>query len=170
MRLILLVLLSALMSVALAYEPVIGEVTPSVTPSNVKSTICAVGYTDTVRPNAYYTTTLKGLLAGGDEAAARACIHVQYTRLHHWRQAVYACAQSLPVTKDRLTLAQYELDHKVPLEVGGHPDSVNNLWLEPVDEARVKDRLENAVRRDVCAGKLPLRQGQRKFIEPLPTK
>lgn len=167
---ILLLLLALLCAPAFAFQPVLGEVTPSVTPSNIKSTICAVGYTDTVRPNSYYTGVLKGLLAGGDEAAARACIHLQYGKLHHWRRAVYACAQALPVTQDRLLLAQYELDHKVPLEVGGHPDSPNNLWLEPVAEARIKDRLENSVKRDVCAGRLPLRQGQRKFIEPLPTK
>ncbi len=58
----------------------------------------------------------------------------------------------------------YEEDHRVPIEVGGDPRDPKNLWPQPWPEARLKDRLENAVRKDVCAGKLTLRQGQSIFL------
>jgi hypothetical protein len=64
------------------------------------------------------------------------------------------------------TMAAYELDHLVPLEVGGAPRSVRNLW----PEARAthpgsteKDHLENALHDRVCAGTLPLADAQRMF-------
>lgn len=56
-----------------------------------------------------------------------------------------------------------ELDHLVPLELGGSPDSPANLWLEPWAGrwgAHTKDRLENALHRLVCAGTITLAQAQ----------
>lgn len=52
-----------------------------------------------------------------------------------------------------------ELDHLVPLELGGSSD-VSNLWPEPGPIPNPKDRIENAVRRAVCAGKVPLALAQ----------
>lgn len=43
----------------------------------------------------------------------------------------------------------YELDHLVPLELGGSNDP-DNLWPEPIEQARLKDHAENAARRRVC--------------------
>lgn len=60
----------------------------------------------------------------------------------------------------------FELDHAVPLELGGAPDSVDNLWPEQYagqDGAHTKDREENALRAAVCAGRLTL-QGARNRI------
>lgn len=165
MKLLLLLVLAV--SPAFAFESVLGEVTPSVTPSNVKATICVSGYTDTVRPSVSYTDTVKALLAGGDEATARACVGAAYLREKDWKKAVRACAATLPVSKDRALLAQYELDHKVPLAVGGHPDSLHNLWLQPWPQARKKDVIERAVHDQVCKQGLPLRKAQRRFIEPM---
>jgi len=54
---------------------------------------------------------------------------------------------------------KYELDHFVPLAVGGHPRSEDNLWLQRWDgtwNARVKDRLERRLRVMVCAGEITL--------------
>ena len=54
---------------------------------------------------------------------------------------------------------KYELDHFVPLALGGHPRSLDNLWLQEWDgpwNARVKDRLERNLQLMVCAGKLTL--------------
>lgn len=61
-----------------------------------------------------------------------------------------------PATDIRTT----ELDHLVPLELGGSND-VKNLWPEPSDEpgkgyANTKDRVEGALKTAVCAGKVPL--------------
>ncbi len=57
----------------------------------------------------------------------------------------------------------YELDHLIPLELGGDPASVLNLWPQPYTglwSAHVKDRLENALHRLVCDGSVPLAQAQ----------
>jgi hypothetical protein len=54
---------------------------------------------------------------------------------------------------------KYELDHFVPLAVGGHPRSEDNLWLQRWDgdwNARVKDRLERRLQVMVCAGQITL--------------
>jgi len=54
---------------------------------------------------------------------------------------------------------KYELDHFVPLAVGGHPRAEDNLWLQHWDgawNARVKDRLERRLQVMVCAGQIDL--------------
>lgn len=61
----------------------------------------------------------------------------------------------------------YEEDHRVPLECGGHPTDPRNLSPEPWDGAfgaHAKDRLENAARRDVCAGRITLEDCQAIFM------
>gem|GEM_PF-1367352 len=59
---------------------------------------------------------------------------------------------------------EYELDHLISLELGGS-NSVRNLWPEShwttPWNARVKDRLENRLHRDVCDGRLDLHTAQR---------
>lgn len=60
--------------------------------------------------------------------------------------------------------ADYELDHRVPLALGGHPRSLKNLELqawEGEDGAKKKDRLERRLQRLVCAGSEPLANAQR---------
>jgi hypothetical protein len=58
----------------------------------------------------------------------------------------------------------YEIDHLIPLELGGS-NAVTNLWPQSYQtqpwNAHVKDRLENALHRLVCAGQLPLDTAQR---------
>ena len=74
--------------------------------------------------------------------------------------------------KHRLMLAQhpgerasgYELDHLVPLSLGGAPDSMRNLWLEPMAgpmNAGDKDKLEYVLWRLVCSHTVPLETAQR---------
>jgi hypothetical protein len=58
-------------------------------------------------------------------------------------------------------LSDYEEDHYIPLELGGHPTDMRNLWPQPIREARVKDRLESVLNRAVCGGRLTLTQAQR---------
>ena len=60
---------------------------------------------------------------------------------------------------DASEATKYELDHFVPLALGGHPRSDDNLWLQPWDgawNARIKGRLERTLQVMVCAGKLTL--------------
>lgn len=116
-----------------------GVASADVTPANIASTICVVGYTSgrrhddgrTVRPPSSYTTALK----------RRQIVQYGYTDF---------------------SLRDYEEDHLIPLELGGDGYAAGNLWPEPYagTGARVKDQVENALHRLVCARQLGLRQAQ----------
>lgn len=54
----------------------------------------------------------------------------------------------------------YELDHLVPLALGGAPRDERNLWPEPWPAARVKDKDEVRLQRAVCADKMTLAAAQ----------
>jgi hypothetical protein len=57
----------------------------------------------------------------------------------------------------------YELDHLIPLEVGGAPADVRNLWPEPryTDlNSHDKDKFENYLHEQVCSGALDLKTAQ----------
>lgn len=53
-----------------------------------------------------------------------------------------------------------ELDHLVPLELGGAND-VANLWPEIGKLPNPKDKVENDLREDVCSGKVSLAAAQK---------
>lgn len=53
-----------------------------------------------------------------------------------------------------------ELDHLVPLELGGSND-VANLWPESAPGSHRKDRLENELHDEVCDGDLALARADR---------
>jgi len=55
-----------------------------------------------------------------------------------------------------------ELDHLVPLELGGSNDATN-LWVESGSIPNPKDAVENALNREVCDGVLSLRAAQREI-------
>jgi hypothetical protein len=59
--------------------------------------------------------------------------------------------------------SDYELDHIVPLELGGCADCLTNLWMEPLTSpgAHEKDRVENYLHREVCNDRIPLEQAQK---------
>ncbi|MEY9950566.1 hypothetical protein [Leifsonia sp. EB34] len=92
------------------------------------------GYTATIRPPASYTTGLKRQqLASG-----------------------YAY-QGDTNTRD------YEEYHLISIEIGGSPDSPQNLWPEPYagsDGAKTKDKVENKLHDLVCSGQLSLATAQ----------
>jgi hypothetical protein len=56
--------------------------------------------------------------------------------------------------------SQYELDHLVPLELGGAPSDAHNLWPEPGGIPNPKDRVENGLNKLVCNGRLGLAEAQ----------
>jgi hypothetical protein len=63
-------------------------------------------------------------------------------------------------------VADYEEDHLIPLEVGGHPSDPRNLWPEPRTgpfPAAKKDRLENALHAAVCDGAMTLVAAQKEI-------
>ena len=59
---------------------------------------------------------------------------------------------------------QYEIDHLIPLGVGG-ADTRKNLWPESRDtkpwNAGVKDQLENYLHVEVCAGRIAVPDAQK---------
>ena len=60
---------------------------------------------------------------------------------------------------------RYELDHVVPLALGGNPIDRRNLALQPIDEARVKDAVEACLSSLVCQGKIALEDAQGAIFE-----
>ena len=107
-----------------------GASDPAVTQANIGSTICMSGWTSTVRPDTAYTDSLK--------------------------QAQLASGYAY---QGNTSMAAYEEDHLIPLELGGSPNSSLNLWPEPYagsDGARTKDMTENSLNRAVCDGTMTL--------------
>lgn len=109
-----------------------GALDPAVTQDTIHSTICRSGWTKTRRP--------------GNLTAVKRRVSQEYTGRTTWDKTV-------------------ELDHFIPLELGGAPSDVRNLFPEPNAEGATsshnpKDRLENALRRDVCGGRDTLAHAQ----------
>lgn len=111
-----------------------GVPNPDVTQANIQQTICVQGWTATIRPPQAYTDALKqkGIGDYGYEDQR---------------------------------LADYEEDHLIPLELGGDPRDPANLWPEPrrsiaTPGAEDKDKVENYLRGQVCAGHLSLVDAQ----------
>jgi hypothetical protein len=107
-----------------------GATNPDVRQSTIKSTICVSGWTRTVRPPTSYTNRLK-------------------------------IKQIAEYGYSNTNTADYEEDHLIPLELGGAPRDPKNLWPEPRYEAggstaASKNRVENALKKKVCAGTMTL--------------
>lgn len=117
------------------YAP--GEINPNVTQENIHKTICVPNWTSTVRPSVAYTNKVK-----------------------KFQIDVYGY-------KDK-NMSHYELDHLLPLSVGGHPSSTKNLWPQPYKGVEVdafdKDVLERKLHKDVCSGKISLKDAQKVFM------
>jgi hypothetical protein len=60
---------------------------------------------------------------------------------------------------------RFELDHVVPLALGGDPIDRRNLALQPIDEAREKDAVEVCLSSLVCQGKIALDDAQSAIFE-----
>jgi len=63
--------------------------------------------------------------------------------------------------------SDYEEDHYVPLEIGGHPTDPHNLWPQPRwgQQAAFKDELENALNRAVCGRAITLSAAQHCLLD-----
>lgn len=132
---------NAILAVSLALFALMahGQVlNPGVTVKKLRTTVCSPNWTKTVRPSTNYTDKVKK---------------------RKLREA------GLPT--DAETMKLYELDHIVPLVLGGHPTDSRNLQPQRWDgawNAHMKDALEVRVHREVCAGGLTLEQGQQVFM------
>ena len=61
--------------------------------------------------------------------------------------------------------SDYQEDHLISLELGGHPTDPRNLWPEPRPHAEEVDRVENELNGKVCSGELTLAEAQRRESE-----
>lgn len=64
--------------------------------------------------------------------------------------------------RQRITrpMREFELDHIIPLTLGGAPRSEKNLQLQPWSEAKLKDKEEVRLSRAVCAGSITLQKAR----------
>jgi hypothetical protein len=77
---------------------------------------------------------------------------VEYTNTLKARQ-MHAYGQVGP-------LSDYQEDHLISLELGGHPTDPRNLWPEPYPRASAVDQIENELNAKVCDGSLSLHDAQ----------
>jgi hypothetical protein len=56
----------------------------------------------------------------------------------------------------------FQEDHLISLELGGHPTDPRNLWPEPYPRAANVDKIENELNDAVCSGRMSLAEAQRK--------
>jgi hypothetical protein len=61
--------------------------------------------------------------------------------------------------------ADYQEDHFISLELGGHPTDPKNLWPERRPRADHVDTIENDLNDQVCSGAISLAEGQRREAE-----
>lgn len=116
------------------YSPPPGAINPQVTQANISTTICAPGWTQTIRPPAEYTYALRRR-------------QIQERRL-----------PGRP--------SDYQEDHLIPLELGGHPTDLRNLWPQPNVQAQLKNEVEFGLNRAVCGRRMPLEEAQRLIRDP----
>jgi len=117
-----------------------GAVNPDINQDDIEQTICNREWsTKSIRPPANYTNRLK------------------FEQIEE-----YGDSDTNP--------RDYEEDHLIPLELGGSPTDPQNLWPErfetsiPDGGARSKDRVENYLHREVCAGDLTLEEAQHEIV------
>jgi hypothetical protein len=58
------------------------------------------------------------------------------------------------------SLSDYQEDHLISLELGGHPTDPRNLWPEPYPRASAVDSIENDLNAKVCSADLSLGAAQ----------
>ena len=58
-------------------------------------------------------------------------------------------------------LGDYEEDHLISLELGGHPNDPRNLWPEPGASPNPKDKIEGLLNKRVCSGQITLVDAQK---------
>lgn len=116
-----------------------GAANPDISQENIQQTICNPHWsTKSIRPPESYTHDLK----------------IQQIREYGYSNS---------------DLRAYEEDHIIPLEVGGHPTDPRNLWPEPYQAsiadggARFKDKVENYLHDEVCAGRITMQDAQRQI-------
>jgi hypothetical protein len=113
--------------------------TPGAVATTDVSTVCRPGYATNLRPTGALWNHLK-------EGA-----YDRYGLLRGHRSVIDEHGIRRPA---------YEVDHLIPLEIGGDPTDRRNLWPESIQSAKVKDEVENELHELVCSGRMDIRQAQ----------
>jgi hypothetical protein len=61
--------------------------------------------------------------------------------------------------------SQFQEDHLISLELGGHPTDPRNLWPERRPRAEEVDRIENELNAQICSGRISLQEGRKRISE-----
>ena len=86
----------------------------------------------------------------------RLCPHADTVARRHVTESMKRrVCQEYSVFRIDCTGAKYEIDHLIPLELGGSND-LRNLWPQPIEQAREKDKLETHLQSLVCSDKVSL--------------
>jgi hypothetical protein len=115
-----------------------GATNPDVTPANLGKTICAKGWTATIRPPASYTTALKR---------------------RQIAQYGYTDTALADYEEDHLVSLELGGDPRDPANLWPEPYRATLADGTPVG-AHVKDQLENRLNDLVCSGEMPLATAQ----------
>jgi hypothetical protein len=110
-----------------------------------------------------------GVVASTDDAEVCAPGYARSQRLYeNDREAFWRVVEAV-LASYHIPFAErhgYEIDHRVPLCLGGSNDA-RNLWPQPLLDAREKDEIERAACIAVCRDHtLTLDQAQRLFLAP----
>jgi hypothetical protein len=109
-----------------------GVADSAVTQANIQQTICMPGYSKEIR-NKFAP--------------------VSYTdRLKRQQIREYGYQDTI--------VGDYEEDHLISIELGGHPNDPRNLWPEFPHSPNPKDKVEDELHMKVCSGQMSLQEAQ----------
>lgn len=107
----------------------------------------------TTTPGLVRTTDVKQICQGGSTKQFRKTTEAMKSQVY----------KAYGVTRNKgICRGGCEVDHLVSLEIGG-ADDVKNLWPQPSQPKpgfHEKDKLENWLHRQICAGKMPPEEAQ----------
>jgi hypothetical protein len=120
-----------------------GFINPEISQANIKTTICSSSYLAKIKPSSSFLNK------------------VMATQLSKLPYSAYGDTN----------IKHFEEDLLIPLELGGSPTSIKNLWPEPFDVgfgartkdfgAKTKDIVETKLQALVCSGVLSLKVAQK---------
>ena len=139
----------AIAQAALAKTP--NTQTVSLTPSSTKAGPAYLYPNPTLTPGAVLTTDASTICTPGYASSVRNVSTATKKQVY----AEYSVSYPQPT-------GAYEVDHFIPLEIGGSND-ITNLWLEPASPTpgfHQKDQFENFEHQQVCKGTISVAEAQ----------
>lgn len=128
---------------------------------------CAIGLLSCAGLNGQKVKMPNPLLTPGEVRTTDAdqVCHSSTKEYRHTTAAMKRHVCLMYVEKDCPHQKIMELDHLIPLELGG-ADSEANLWPQPAKPFpgfHAKDKLENELHKEVCSGKISLEEAQKEI-------